>query len=288
MDCFHPVYVKDQGIYVRCGRCPACLAYRQQAWITRLLAQLQCSSNAYFVTLTYNDEHLHYQPAQYDFCGELVSPRIAVPWKRDVQLFNKRLRKHIDSGFFEILGSRIPLPYSGKMSYYVVCELGPETLRPHYHGIYFNVADDPFTAEDLIRSTWSKGFVQVDECNAQTISYVTKYLLQNKLLPDIPDYYPRPWALMSKGLGAALLTPALLDWWRENPTQRCYVPEHGTKKTLARYYKDKIFDDDMKARIADKYASRMKPYEYDPEREHLQQEYVRQRRNLLLKKSKLK
>lgn len=295
MDCFTPVYLKDQGIYVRCGSCPACLIYRQQAWITRLAAELQCSDNAYFVTLTYDDSSVPFQEAVLDFEGNVSSPRCMIPSKRDCQLFLKRVRKAKSKGFFTSklefssirVGFRVPVSKS-LMKYYLVSEYGPENLRPHYHGIFFNVDSDIFSVECLFRQEWNKGFVQVSECNMRTISYVTKYLLQNKLIPSLPSYLPRPFSLMSKGLGAELLTPSLLDWWRENPANRVYVPEHGSKKVMSRYYKDKIFDDDMKARIMEKCQKFQKyDFSFDPEKKHLQEEFVRQRSNLLLKKSVL-
>lgn len=283
---------------MRCNSCPACLAYRQQAWITRLVAHRQCADNAYFITLTYDDAHVPMQSATYDFEGGEASPRCAVPCKKDVQYLNRYLRRRKKQGFFIVdfpddsilrpfKGQRIELDGS-KMSYYIVCEYGPETLRPHYHGIWFDVDNDIYKVELLFRQVWRKGFVQVDVCTDATINYVTKYLLQNKLLPDLPDYLPRPWSLMSKGLGEELLTPSLLEWWRSNPANRVYVPEHGTKKVMSRYYKDKVFDDDMKVRIAEKQAQKFAVYDYDRETAHLQDEYVRQRRNLLLKKSVLK
>lgn len=299
MDCFSPVYLKDQGIYVRCNKCPACLAYRQQAWITRLMVEQQTSENSYFVTLTYDEDHVPKQPAYFDFEGNELYPECCVPRKWDVQRLNKYIRRKKEQGFFLVeipdpssplcpfSGQRIPIS-SSKMSFYLVSEYGPETLRPHYHGLYFNVDDDRFKVELLFRQLWRLGFVQVDECTPATINYVTKYLLQNKLLPDLPEYLPRPFSLMSKGLGIDLLTPSMLSWWRENPSCRVYVPEHGTKKVMSRYYKDKVFDDDMKARISDKYAQHHSVPEWDPDTEHLQQEYVRQRRNLMLKKSVLK
>lgn len=294
MDCFHPVFLKDQGIYVRCGSCPACLGYRQQAWIGRLTAELQLSDNAYFVTFTYNDESLKYLDETFDFEGNIATPRCAIPCKRDLQLFLKRVRKFKSGGRFPLSldlllpgMSRYLRVSDSRMKYYIVSEYGPENLRPHYHGIFFNVDNDIFTVECLFRQCWPFGFIEVDECNVRTISYVTKYLLQNKLIPDLPEYLPRPFSLMSKGLGAGLLTPNLLDWWRSNPTNRVYIPEHGSKKVMSRYYKDKVFDDDMKSRIAEKYASLSRVPEYSPEIDHLQKEYVRQRQNLMLKKSKL-
>ena len=67
---------------VPCGRCVACLANKQNDWAVRLLAELQDSLYAHFLTLTYTDHDL---PRSEEGHSTLC--------RRDVQLFMKRLRK---------------------------------------------------------------------------------------------------------------------------------------------------------------------------------------------------
>lgn len=267
--------------------------------MSRLAAQMQSSESSFFVTLTYDDEHLPFPDDWvYNHWSHLsLDPYLPCVYPPHITKFHKDLRKRLQQGFVicrtpPFVGQKVDLPHLGKMSFYLTSEYGPEGSRPHYHAVYFNLASDVYSAEVLIRETWKYGFVQVAECNMRTINYVTKYLIENKLQPqEIPGMVP-PFARMSKGLGLSLLTPNLLDWWRSSPDNRCYVPEHGSKQKLSRYLKEKIFDDDMKARIQDKYKAlhpaRPMSFKELLRQQHLQEEYVRQRRNLLQKKSVLK
>lgn len=149
-------------VFVPCGRCPACLSRRRSAWSFRLREEVKVSDSCYFLTLTYNDEHLPYR--RIEGSDELV-PCVE---KSDVQLFLKRLRKHIE-------------PY--KIRYFVVSEYEC-TLRPHYHMLLFNFP--PLLKNKLdeyISDAWRLGFVRVDPVTEGRINYVTSYCLDSSTLP---------------------------------------------------------------------------------------------------------
>lgn len=288
MECFAPVPLWSQGIMVPCGHCPACLANRQQDWATRLLAEMQNSENAYFVTLTYNDDSLPHDP----------TTGLPCVYSDHITKLNKDIRKRKQVGKF-----RCSVPYSNKrielklssdrIRYYITSEYGPEHLRPHYHCIYFNVDNDIYTVECLFREVWKHGFIDVAPCSIETIMYTTKYLIENKLCPDLPPGIVPPFSRMSKGLGACALTPNLLDFWRNSPSNRVYMPVvGGQKKRLSRYLKDKIFDDDMKESIREKYQdlhpARKLSFRELCDLTQRREEYERQRVNRLKSKSKIK
>ena len=63
MNCMRPILVDDphdkrSKMFVPCGRCAACLSNRANDWVTRLRAETQAATSAYFVTLTYEDHFL--------------------------------------------------------------------------------------------------------------------------------------------------------------------------------------------------------------------------------------
>lgn len=238
-----PVYdsVSSKPFYratlVPCGKCPCCICSDAQSWRTRLQITHENSDNAYFVTLTYDEASLPFESCT-DSLGQLhiVSPVC----KRDVQNFLKRLREKI--GY-------------KRLRYFFVSEYGPTTLRPHYHGILFNL---PKFGEDntkqlvevtkLIQSVWSSGLITIDSVTFGRISYVTKYVSCKTYLPE---WYPKPFRLMSKGLGIEYLNNTrLIEWHRQR--LECYVPQGQFKTKMPRYLKDKIFDDDMKLQLREK------------------------------------
>lgn len=264
MDCFHPQSIRlPDGTpqVVRCNKCLACLAYRQGGWLVRLRQEIDDSGGAYFVTLTYNDQNLPYfTPTAWNVLDRTPVPCVS---KKDVQKFHMDLRKRFQQGFF--IDHSLE-PFGGKairfllsnlrFKFYLTSELGPNGSRPHYHGLYFHLPDDPFLVENLFRDTWSKGFVMVEPAqSAAAAAYVTKYLINDSFVPlpcEDPGY-PRMFSLMSKGLGKSYLkNETLVDWHRRNPVGRCFHPNGPSREVLPRYWKDKIFDSEMKVSLLDK------------------------------------
>lgn len=140
-----------EGLPVPCGRCVECKKSLQVHWTGRCIAEMETCKNAYFLTLTMDDAHVH--PVN----------------KRDVQLFMKRLRKYI------------------KCRYLFVGELGELSNRPHYHAIIFtdDQIDDlilckrgtyPLYRSPMIESIWSDGFSTIAPAMSGNIAYTIGYL----------------------------------------------------------------------------------------------------------------
>lgn len=226
---------------------------RAEDWKTRLRLQQEASSSAFFVTLTYDDEHLPHD--------ENGNPCFAPD---HLKAFHKKMRVYLKRGEFiddrPLFGKyRFPLE-NRPFKYFVTSEYGPdEGHRPHYHGIYFDLPDDIYTTELLIRKCWIYGsIITVSELSEGRISYTAEYALNARVCSFAPpDWMPHIFRV-SKGIGAALFeSPRVVDWMRQNPAKRVYLPAPGGgKRRLSRYLKDKVFDDDMKARISDEYALR--------------------------------
>ena len=95
-------------IQVPCGKCLECRIQYARAWADRCVLHAKQYKDNYFVTLTYDDEHL---PAKNSLCPEHMTN------------FIKRLRK------------RFP---DNKISYLYAGEYGDVSKRPHYHILLFN------------------------------------------------------------------------------------------------------------------------------------------------------
>lgn len=174
-------------IAVPCGHCPNCELSRQFSFVQRCkLETLQYDNKPWFVTLTYNNSSL---PAD----GSLSV--------RDVQLFLKRFRQRLKRDYDGI--------YDFPLRYAVCGEYGKKG-RPHYHLILWNLhcynSSDFFRVKDLIRSSWSLGFIQsriIDPCDsAKSFKYTTKYLCKSKSLQNLPfDDAKRPFINSSRTRG---------------------------------------------------------------------------------------
>lgn len=207
-------------VAVACGKCPACYARRVSQWSFRLMQQEKVSSSAHFITLTYETAHVHITPN-----GFLTLD------KRDTQLFFKKLRKH-------------PANTGRPIKYFLVGEYGGKTRRPHYHVLVFNACIESF------QSAWDKGSVHYGTVSGASIGYCLKYMSKPwRPMHKNDDRVPQ-FALMSKGLGANYLTPAMRNWHLKDAHNRMYCNTSDNKKiAMPRYYKQKIYNEDLRKAV---------------------------------------
>ena len=229
MQCFEPISIRNpkglsaaDRITVPCGKCAACLQNRRGEWTNRLKIELEDSISAFFITLTYNEEHV-------TFCDV---PSLV---KSDLQKFIKRLRKSIE-------------PY--KIRYYAVGEYGTITNRPHYHIILFNLPVDKI---DNLRKAWTDkqgeeiGHIDVGAVTGASIHYVTKYHINKNTSPDgvQPSF-----CLMSRqpAIGHKYVEKYGIN--HRNRPDRAYILERGgAKNRLPRIYKDKLYSSQQREKI---------------------------------------
>lgn len=169
---------------IPCGQCSECRISYSREWAQRLLAESQTSKHSYFITLTYDDEHLPQPELTIERChGNKGFYSSLAP--EDMTLFIKRLRKFFSDKF----------GFDG-IKYYYVGEYGPKTSRPHYHMILFTYDLDlsPFlrvvdaralTGRDykyqvceLLEDKWQNGYVCVGEVNWDSLCYVARYCMK--------------------------------------------------------------------------------------------------------------
>lgn len=211
--------VTNETIPVPCGKCPECLARRASGWSFRLMQEDKRSSSAMFLTLTYDTGHV-----------PITKNGFMTLNKRDVQLFMKRLRKVSRE----------------KLRYYVCGEYGGKTNRPHYHMILFN-ADI-----SKIQAAWQQGQVHYGDVNGASVGYTLKYMSKPSRIPmHKNDDRLREFSLMSKGLGANYLTDNMINWHHADLDNRMYCNLlDGKKISMPRYYKQKVYTDSERKRIA--------------------------------------
>jgi len=242
MSCITPYIVRkrtdNRAITVPCGRCPECVKRKVSGWSFRLMQEERNSSSAYFVTLTYDTRHVPITRKGYMSLS-----------KRDVQLFLKRLRKlHYSKTDINLAENKRHdnISNNNRITYYAVGEYGSTTRRPHYHCILFN------TTREKIAKAWSLGEIHIGQVTGASVGYTLKYMSKpSKQKHHANDDRQPQFALMSKGLGKAYLTPQMVQWHKNALIARMYVNlMEGKKASMPRYYKDKIYTEQERKRIS--------------------------------------
>lgn len=181
--------------YIPCRKCYGCREDSAKMWTDRLLIEYQNHEQSWFLTLTYDDQHLPYSQAVDKYGVMYDDPTLR---KKDLQDFFKRLRSYYDSKAFQsVHGKR-------HLMYYAAGEYGFETKRPHYHAIVFDLFLDDlqewkrrdgfiYYSSKILEDIWSNGFVSVAKVNRETCAYTCRYVMK-KAMGDEKEVY------LSKGL----------------------------------------------------------------------------------------
>lgn len=210
------IFKRLDYIQVPCGQCLECRLQYTRMWSDRCVIESKQYKYNYFITLTYDDDHL---PAG----GSLDFD--------DLTLFIKRLRKRFSE--FGPDGKIIP---ETKIKYFACGEYGtgidsPIPLRPHFHIILFNLPLDDLTfmferfidgkykaynrkdvGDGLLYSRtiydlWHhKGIISIAPFSYDTAAYVAQYVtkkLNGKFMEEFKKLGLVPEGLrMSKGIGS--------------------------------------------------------------------------------------
>ena len=167
-------------IQVPCGKCLECRIQQVRTWSDRCVLEAKNSPYNYFVTLTYDDDHLPYKKS--------LNPD-------HLTQFINLLRKHF----------KRKLKFEGKIRFFASGEYGTggdRIMNPHYHLILFNcpipdLSDEFWLEQDglltkhlrpqckcdgvkhsmLIYDLWQRrGMISVEPFDYDAASYVTQYV----------------------------------------------------------------------------------------------------------------
>lgn len=266
MECFAPFQKQHEitGKYYDfpCGKCPNCLKSRVSGWSFRLMKHEQANKSAHFITLTYDTDHVPITPNGFMTLA-----------KRDIQLFMKRLRKMSPKS--SVLD---------KISYYACGEYGGKTNRPHYHLIMYNV--DVLKVE----KAWNLGAIHVGDVTGASVGYTLKYMMKEGKIPmHANDDRIKEFQLVSKGIGINYLTPQMQNWHKADLENRMYVPlTDGKKIRMPRYYKNKIYNEEERERIASHLKMVKRHYDHDHPKTELEKYNEFEAAINNLKKSRIK
>lgn len=179
---------------IPCGQCIGCRLDYSKRWADRLIMESRNHEHTWFITLTYDDDHLPISDSGF--------PTLV---KRDIQLFMKNLRRAIAPE---------------RCRFYCSGEYGDHTFRPHYHMILFGVdlqdltfyksskLGDIYYNSALIDKAWeNKGFCVVAPASYESMAYTARYVTK-KLKGFESSFYDQygicpPFSLSSRKPGIA-------------------------------------------------------------------------------------
>lgn len=238
MSAFQSRYGKEAVVEVPCGHCEACLSRKANEWATRIYYEWLESKTSKFYTLTYAEEYLTWNDVTFILGAKKQTFELPVLSKRDVQLFMKRLRKKLGVGLRFFLGG----------------EYGENFGRPHYHFILFNypkhLTDEEL--DDIVQKCWSYGNIQSGDTNISRVKYVAKYIFSSSLFPNkLIKNWVKPFILTSRkpGLGLHYINSTTKEFHNESLDTRVYMEDDGVLMPMPRYYRDKIFTDESKEKL---------------------------------------
>lgn len=159
-------------LVVPCGQCIGCRLNRSRMWGVRSLHESALYSKNSFLTLTFSHSNL---------------PKYNSISVRDMQLFNKRLRKALPDVYMRMM-------YCG--------EYGTRTLRPHYHMCLFG---EDFSADrrpykktpagfqlwnsELLSSIWPYGHAVIGQLSFESAAYTARYILDKRTGDEADKVY---------------------------------------------------------------------------------------------------
>lgn len=136
---------------VPCGKCESCRIQSAKNWAARCLMEAFYSKDNFFLTLTFDDDHL----------PEKVCTA-------DVSMFMKRLRNELGDG----------------IRFFASGEYGTRSQRPHYHILLFNCPLEDLYIVDgasklfgskLIDRIWPYGMHTIGAVSSSSAAYVARY-----------------------------------------------------------------------------------------------------------------
>lgn len=194
---------------IPCKKCWACQLNYSAEWATRIMLEAKAHECNYWLTLTYDDEHLpiaeeiKYRKETYTNDGTWTSGTL---YDKDVKTFINSLRqKYHRKGHDGI-------------KYFYCGEYGSTTERPHYHIILLNCPLDITQFHDChvdsnykahwksneIENYWNKGIIDLCELEWSNAAYTARYCTK-KLNTHSKEWYCErgkipEYVQMSKGI----------------------------------------------------------------------------------------
>ena len=181
---FNPILGQKKGyqkIKLPCGNCTGCRLEKSRQWAIRCMHEAQMHEHNCFITLTFDEQHLHERKNKYS---------VDV---REFQLFMKRLRKRFGAGirFYHCGEYGEVCRACAKSRTYCKCERFYRSIgRPHYHACIFGLdfvdkklfsispSGCPLYTSDALFELWPFGFHTIGELTFESAAYTARYVMK--------------------------------------------------------------------------------------------------------------
>lgn len=184
---------------IPCNHCYACKLNKSAEWATRCMLETLDHESAYWLTLTYDEEHLPILDAiKYNEIYETDTHNIIVPVtiENDGTWINGSLfPKHIDE-FIKKIRNKFR---NSKIRYFYCGEYGEQNQRPHYHMLLYGLPMDlsqnygyhidennkEHWKNPLIDELWVHGLHDITNLEWSNAAYTARYTM--KKLTDMSN-----------------------------------------------------------------------------------------------------
>lgn len=179
---FHANYRKQ---IIPCRNCIGCRLDYSREWANRGYLESKKSEDNYFITLTYDEEHLP--------IDESITTSEGKTYTRSEEWKGNLRPEHLKKFIHDIRQYFYRKNKKQRIKYLACGEYGTENKRPHYHIILF---DCPFTPNDMynpriidkeiyyqnriIEKYWKRGLSNVTVASWNTIAYVARYVTKKQ------------------------------------------------------------------------------------------------------------
>lgn len=271
MGCYHPIPatqdrpgtpiklwapVGTANLQIPCGNCIGCKTAHALDWARRSQYEASSWDHNCFVTLTYDDEHIHEKhylvPSDLtEFLKKLWRSSNRMEPTIQATLQTRRHLTRLRKGF---QGPRQLKLLTWRPLRYLACgEYGDTTARPHYHILLFNCSfsDQKQVGKDLYESAtlaklWKKGAHKIGALTGASANYVAQYTLKkigwHKDADGAPPHDEDGEVIPAPFLRASL-KPAIGSTWTQKhykDLQHGYLVVNGRKEKIPRALKRQI------------------------------------------------
>lgn len=238
-----------------CGQCIGCRLQYSREWAIRIQKESTLYEQNWFLTLTYDTEHLPWIDSVNTTTGEVILGNPLYP--KHLTKFMKDIRRQWEYHF----------NHEG-IRFFACGEYGELYERPHYHICLMNF---PIPEEELVLEThnmegdaiysceriekiWGKGMVRLGALTWQSAAYVARYMVKKQKGPESEAYYH------SKGqipeFTRMSRRPGIGREWYEQHKEEIYkndeifIPgKKGAKKLKPAKYFDRLYDIEQPTRM---------------------------------------
>lgn len=188
----NPMY--HNPMVIPCGKCIGCRLDYSREWANRgYLESLNWKQN-WFVTLTYDEEHL--------IIPEEIESEEGITYTKTDEWKGTLVPEHLTQ-FIKNLRQIMKRDHNEEGIRFIACgEYGDQGERPHYHAILFNlnlpiedlyepriINKEVYYRSHIIERAWNKGISNISECTWNTIAYTTRYITKKINGKDSGEIY---------------------------------------------------------------------------------------------------